>query len=66
MSTPPEVAECESAAGGGSQNEAKDIDVFLGIRSHQVDEQAPQGGISIGAEPPPEAPQLRAIAQLVV
>jgi hypothetical protein len=61
----PEVAELASALGGDPQNESKDIDVLLGIRSHQVDEQAPQGGVSIGAEPLSEAPQLLSISQLV-
>ena len=39
--------------------------MLLGIRSHQVDEQAPQGDFSIGAESPAESPQLTAISQLV-
>jgi len=39
--------------------------VLLGVRSHQVDEQAPHGGIVIGTEPLPESPQLSAISQLV-
>ena len=61
----PEVAEFASSLRSDPQNESKDIDVLLGIRSHQVDEQAPHGGISIGAEPPSEAPQLNSISQLV-
>ena len=65
MSTPSEKAECASASGGDPQNESKDVDVFLGVRSHQVDEHAPQGCFPIGAEPPPESPQLSAISQFV-
>ena len=65
MGTPPAEADWQSASRGHPQNESKDIDVLLGVRSHQVDEQAPQRCFSIGAEPPSESPQLSAISQFV-
>ena len=39
--------------------------MLLCVRSHQIDEQAPQRCVSIGAEPPSESPQLSAISQFV-
>ena len=65
MSTAPERVGCESALGGHPQNEAKDLDVLLGVGSHQVDEESPHGGIPIGAEPLPESSQLSTISQLM-